>query len=256
MWGGGEGARSYTSGSRQGVGLQMKILPAALFVLAYAGTSVASTPAVVRAAPFPPFQETVQEEVAVSGTVVVGVALSGAHSGDAVLSGLRVPRVDDEVCVLVRSRDGVYFARNGFGLADADRAQPARRMQFNLDASKQKALLRQVGDGDLAVAVHPGSCESRPATWLLASPDGAAVDAAVEILVNSFDATDVFMVDAAGQETDCQPYLEGRRSIYDYRCRIDGGSLQRPVHRVEVRRELYGRPLPTVTLDILVEPAP
>lgn len=234
----------------------MGFLGVAVWMLVHAGTTAASDRGVLRAAPFPPFQETVQEEVAVSGTVVVGVALSGAHSGDAVLAGLRVPRVDDEFCVLVRSRDGVYFARNGFGLTDSDRVQPARRVQFNLDASRQKALLRQVADGDLAVAVHPGSCESRPATWLLASPDGGAVDAAVEILVNSFDATDVFMVDAAGQETDCQPYLEGRRSVYDYRCRIDGSSLQRPVHRVEVRRELYGRPLPTVTLDILVEPAP
>ena len=61
-----------------------------------------------------PFQESVQEEVKVSGTVIVGIASTGVLAGAVLMSGFIVPGESPSVCLTVRSRDGVYFSRNEF----------------------------------------------------------------------------------------------------------------------------------------------
>ena len=79
-------------------------LPLALAVAMWTGAPAhAASP--LRAELDGPFHEAVQEEVAVSGSVVVGVAAASALSGAATLAGLVIPAATEAICLTVLSRD-------------------------------------------------------------------------------------------------------------------------------------------------------
>jgi hypothetical protein len=197
------------------------------------------------------FHEAVQEEVAVSGSVVVGVAAASALSGEAALAGLMVPASADAICLTLLSRDGVYFSRNSYDV----RAGAGGMVVLPYDDfTRERDRIRRYAAGDLAVRAMPGGCDDSPAIYLVPT-SGNPADT-VDVLVNAFGANDVYFRGPDGAETDCEEFTEGRRTSYDYRCRIPLGQLGAGRKQVVIERERYGRPLGAVTIELQLGAGP
>ena len=205
----------------------------------------------MRASPLPPFTESVQEEVSVSGSVIVGVTRTSTQNGAQLLSGVQVPFVTDTFCVTARSRDGIYFAKNTFNANRQAGVPTPAWIEFSFAASRQKDRLLKMRAGDLAVSAQSGSCENASNEYLLMRQDQMMDSDGIEVFVNSFDATDVFVVDPDGAEHACTEVLEDRRSVFDYRCHVPASVDGRSSLLLEVHRERYGRSLPTVGVRLL-----
>lgn len=218
------------------------VLLACTFTVA-AGQAHASPPP--RATLNGSFHEAVQEEVAVSGSVVVGVAAASALSGEAALAGLMVPASADAICLTLLSRDGVYYSRNSYDV----RAGAGGMVVLPYDDfTRERERIRLYPDGDLAVRAMPGGCDESPAVYLV--PTSGNPGDTVDVLVNAFGANDVYYRSPDGVETDCEEFTEGRRTSYDYRCRIPLGLLGAGRKQVTIERERYGRPLGAVTVEL------
>lgn len=191
------------------------------------------------------FHEAVQEEVAVSGSVVVGVAAASALSGAAALAGLVVPASADAVCLTLLSRDGVYYSRNSYDVSAGAGGMVVLPYE---DFTRQRELISRYPAGDLAVRAMPGSCEESPAVYLV--PVSVDPAASVDVLVNAFGANDVWFRGPDGAEHDCEEFTEGRRTSYDYRCSIPLGLLGAGRKQVVIERERYGRPLGAVAIEL------
>jgi hypothetical protein len=232
------GARSHAAG--QGAAARAAI---ALLLCFTAGQAAAAPPP--RATLNGSFHEAVQEEVAVSGSVVVGVAAAGALSGEAALAGLLVPAAADAVCLTLLSRDGVYYSRNSYDV----RAGAGGMVVLPYDDyTRERERIRLYAAGDLAVRAMPGSCEESPAVYLV--PTSADPAATVDVLVNAFGANDVYFRGPDGVDHDCEEFTEGRRTSYDYRCSVPLGMLGAGRKQVVIERERYGRPLGAVTIEL------
>jgi hypothetical protein len=195
-----------------------------------------------------PFHEAVQEEVAVSGSVVVGVAAAGALSGAATLAGLVIPAAESRVCLTVLSRDGVYFARNTFRVPPQAEGGDSVFIVLPFDGTRQRDRLAGYPAGDLAVRATPGSCDEASTTYLVAT--GGADSATIDVVINAFGANDVYYRTADGTEGDCAEFTEGRRTSYDYLCKVPRAALGDGRQQLVIERERYGRPLGEVTIEL------
>jgi len=197
------------------------------------------------------FHETVQEEVGVSGSVVVGVATANALSGAAALAGFVVPVSSSQVCLTVVSRDGVYSSRNTYLMPPLEKGGAELWAVLPFEGTQRRELINSYVEGDLAVRATPGNCSSQKSDYLVVRRDGQ-VDS-VSILVNAFGANDVFFRTEEGKEENCQEFTEGRRTSYDFVCRVPvtGASHQ----QVAIERERYGRSLTTAHLNLVLSGA-
>lgn len=198
------------------------------------------------------FFETEQVDVAVSGSVVVGVtstAVQGGRSAGSLL--VRHAGDDPQVCLTMLSRDGVYYSRNTFRLPEAGAGQ-AVRLPYR---SNLRDRLGNYDATDLAMRASAGSCEHSTNLYYVLDTTGGQPPAAIRVFVNSFGATDVFYRSEAQRlEGACTSITEGRRTSFDHWCDIPwpkGGA-----ERVEVgiERERYGREMPAVTLTLVLLP--
>ncbi|MEQ8484387.1 MAG: hypothetical protein RIB46_08480 [Pseudomonadales bacterium] len=230
-------------------------LGSALLLLGMAGWAPwAAAQTTVRAELAGTFHETVQEEVSVSGSVVVGVAAGSALSGPAALSGLIIPTTAERICLTVLSRDGVYFSRNTFLVPAERRADDAAFVLLPYEGTKRRELVLGFGPGELAVRATPGDCEAAGSTYLVAA-DREDFDS-VQVLINAFGATAVYFRTADGMEADCEEFVEGRRTSYDYRCEIPVAALGKGRQVVFIDRERYGRPLGEVEIELQLSSEP
>jgi len=195
-----------------------------------------------------PFHESVQEDVAVSGAIVVGVAAPAALSGPATLGGLMVPMVGEQICMTVLSRDGVYYSRNDYRVPGASDAVASSFVLVPYEGTQQRELIGSYGEGELAIRVTPGSCAQDPGKFLV--PSRASEYQAVDLLINAFGANAVYFRTADGTEADCVEFTQGRRTSYDYRCSIPVTALDTDSRVVIVERERYGRPLGEVEVEL------
>lgn len=102
------------------------------------------------------FFETEQVDVAVSGSVVVGVTSTSVQGGKSVGSLLLLHAAGDpQVCLTMLSRDGVYYSRNTFRLPDAGAGQ-AVRLPYRTNLRDR---LGNYEAADLAIRANAGSCE-------------------------------------------------------------------------------------------------
>jgi hypothetical protein len=202
------------------------------------------------------FHEAVQEEVSVSGSVVVGVAAAGALSGPATLSGLIIPSSSPLICLTVLSQDGVYFARNTYQVPEQAQSDAAAFVLLPFEGTKRRDLISSFGPGEMSVRATPGDCAVASDTYLVASD--ATAFATVDILINAFGATDVYYRTGDDSEGECAEFVEGRRTSYDYRCQIpvSAMTMTRGRHSVFIERERYGRLLGEVEIELDFGPEP
>ncbi|MCB1684157.1 MAG: hypothetical protein KDI31_06720 [Pseudomonadales bacterium] len=195
-----------------------------------------------------PFHEVVQEEVSVSGTVVVGVAAAGALSGPATLAGLIMPTSAGQICLTVLSRDGVYYSRNSYNVPEGSPTEGDILVQLPFEGTRRRELLAGYAEGELAVLATPCACDAATTTYLVAG--GPTEVKAVDILINSFGANTVYYRTAEGFEADCTEFTEGRRTSFDYRCEIPAAALGSGRQALTIERERYGRPLGQVAIEL------
>tara|TARA_R110002074_G_C12543322_1_gene665890 strand:+ start:381 stop:1106 length:726 start_codon:yes stop_codon:yes gene_type:complete len=196
------------------------------------------------------FFESVQKDVSVSGTVIVGIAAAGAQSGPATLAGLVLQTTARMICLTTQSRDGVYYSRNSYSVPLQTDA--ATLIQLPYKETKQPDLILGYEQGDLAVQTTPGSCEQGSNTYLIAARD-QNFDS-VELLINGFGATAVFYRTLDGVGASCTEFLAGRRTSYDYQCSVPVSQLDQGRQVILIERERYGRPLGSVEVEVQLGP--
>jgi hypothetical protein len=205
--------------------------------------------------------ETHDPEVKVSGNVIVGVMVSGTRQG--LLKGqlgIQSPNAGDmAVCLKVTSRDGAYMSENTYR-AKVPESNPDPvylPYQSNLSAIVERYAREQ---GDLAMTATDGNCEqTTTAKYFLPAPldsKGESMESGdLLIFINGFDATDVYYrIIGSDTEapTDCDYIEEGKHTAYNFSCTIelDGSQSSGPM-KVEISREVYGRELDPVTINLL-----
>ena len=194
-----------------------------------------------------PFLESYQPEVSVSGNVIVGVmALSAASAmldnKVAILSAANA--ADNRICLRVASRDGIYTSRNIYALP-ADAKGPVL-LPYQ---SKLKDVVGAYGTDEIALAATSGDCDSGSSEFFLLAAGDSAEPSEVAIYLNSFGATDVFY--ALGEEiAECEYISEGRRTTYDYICRLAEVGAGESVP-VTIIRERFGREQPSIEITIV-----
>lgn len=198
------------------------------------------------------FFETEQVDVAVSGSVVVGVTSTAVQGGKSVDNLVLLHAAGDpQVCLTMLSRDGVYYSRNTFRLPDAGAGQ-AVRLPYR---SSLRDRLGNYEATDLAMRASAGNCERSTNLYYVLGTASGPAPGAIRVFVNSFGATDVFYrSEVQGLDGVCTPIAEGRRTSFDHWCDIPwpGNGAKRV--DIGIERERYGREMPAVTLTLVLLP--
>ncbi|MFT3759990.1 hypothetical protein [Thauera sp.] len=231
-----------------------------LRVLVLALLSAAAAPAdaddLPVARPAGPFFETEHVDVAVSGSVIVGVASSNALGGHAVQQLRLSPwpaMAGNQLCLTVLSRDGVYYSHNTYDVPALERARP---VQLRYDTALQ-ARLNKYADDELAMRARPGACETSGNEYYVLDAGAGKRPETIHIFVNSFGATDVFWHDK-GTDThgNCDAIDVGRRTSFDHQCEIRWPASTRERLDLRIERERYGREMPAADLTLFLSPQP
>lgn len=199
-----------------------------------------------------PFLESYQPEVSVSGNVIVGVMAVSAAAAileNQVAIQSTPDAADSRICLRVASRDGIYTSRNIYALPGGAKGPVLLPYQ-----SKLKDVVKSYGTDEIALAATSGDCESGSSDFYLLSAGNSEDALDVVIYLNSFGATDVFyQLDADVNDNECEYISEGRRTTYDYICRLGliGAGKSVPV---TIIRERFGREQPSI--DITINGAP
>jgi hypothetical protein len=209
----------------------------------------------VRATLLGELSERYQPEVAVSGSVIVGVMGAAAVTdlaGDRLTVRAPADLENRRVCLRVTSRDGVYSSENRYEL-------PATGLPGDVAlpyASQHEKVIRSFSGTEVAMTASAGECDDAEAGYLVVGAPKSTGD--VTIFVNSFEATDVYWsIDSPKTEgegtdeaNDCQEITEGRRTTFDFHCRVPRPADLDPF-TVRIERERFGRPQPEVAVRIL-----
>lgn len=203
----------------------------------------------------PPFFETAQNDVSVSGSVIVGITSTNARGGETVqslqLTHIPSPK-DDLVCLSMISRDGVYYSRNTFRLPKNSEGSTVQIPYKTAQLSRLGGYGRQ----DLAILASAGKCEERSTNgYFVLDAPAAKPPESIRVFINSFGATDVFYrMGGSGQPSQCSQIAEGRRTSFDYWCDIPWPQSGAEQLSLKIQRERYGRGMPAVELTLFLVP--
>lgn len=199
-----------------------------------------------------PLRESVQSEVSVSGNVIVGVmtlAAAGAITENqlVVQSEANIKKKPSKVCLRIASRDGIYTSRNDYEVPIGE----SRRIHLPYESKHRKQVEPNVSDDNIALAATPGDCDSGSSKFLLVSGQELTGRSDAVIYLNSFGATDVFYkLNKNAPDVPCEYVTEGRRTTFDYICRL--GSIAAGVAvPVTIIRERFGREQPPIKITIV-----
>ncbi len=197
-----------------------------------------------------PLRESVQTEVSVSGNVIVGVmtlAAAGAIIEDQIVIQSVADPTDKQklVCLRIASRDGIYTSRNAYSLEEGE----SRPVHLPYVSNHPEQVELNVTDDRIALAATPGDCDSGSSEFFLVSRQELTEPSEVVIYLNSFGATDV-SYSLEKREKPCEYVTEGRRTTYDYICRLGSVAAGKSV-LVKIIRERFGRPQPPITITIV-----
>lgn len=198
------------------------------------------------------FRESVQAEVAVSGSVLVG-----AHSTD-IASGRDVGRIkipsfagnSSEVCLSVVTRDGVYMARNTYVLPNDESQAP---VALPYKHSKSLQLLSNYSQDQVAISVLEGDCDAPERRIILPAQSPGATDS-ILLMVNGLGATDVFVrFGSSIDESTCKPLIDDKSVVFDFLCEIALPDAKASGHHeLLIGRERFGRELPEAKMLLYV----
>lgn len=234
----------------------MRFVP--LIVLLLSTPVAAADPPVSATLITNPLRESVQTEVSVSGNVIVGVmtlAAAGAITSDQlVIQSEANPQSEENpeeshVCLRIASRDGVYTSRNAYKLPNGE----SRAVHLPYVSKHPEQVEPNVTDDKIALTATPGDCDSGGSKFFLLSAGDQNGPSEAVIYLNSFGATDVYYEIAGGGREPCEYVTEGRRTTYDYICRLGSIAAGMSVD-VDIFRERFGREQPSIEIDIVGAP--
>lgn len=157
-----------------------------------------------------PLRESVQSEVSVSGNLIVGVmtlAAAGAIAENQIVVQSLPDSEENQVCLRVASRDGVYTSRNAYSLP----AGEGRPIHLPHESKHGEQVKPYITGDKIALAATAGDCDSGSSGYFLVSRQEPTEPSGVVIYLNSFGATDVsFELDV--EIKPCEYVSEGRRT--------------------------------------------
>lgn len=199
------------------------------------------------------------QEVKVSGNIIVGVMISSAYQGllnDQI--GIRALKSGEKsVCLKVTSRDGAYLSANNYSV---NLASPGI-INLPYHSHYRDVVEDYSGQQDaIAITARADNCQSASTApyYLPAVLNKKQAELEwdnLSIYVNGFEATDVFyrIVEAPDNtDHDCEYIEQGRHTAYNFSCNIANKELPEsgPL-TIEIAREVYGRELPSTTIHLL-----
>jgi hypothetical protein len=197
-----------------------------------------------------PFDENYEPEVSVSGNVVVGImtpAAALAILSDQIVIIASEEADDQQLCLKVSSRDGIYTSRNVYAVPH----EAAGNIRLPYHSTHEKDV-KKYGAHELALSAKVGDCDSGGMDYYLL--DSAAADEATPAVmyINSFGATDVF-IKVNNVEKTCKYITEGRRTTFDFICPLNIAAGDGAVP-ITINRERYGREQPSILLRVIGGP--
>jgi len=196
-----------------------------------------------------PLRESVQTEVSVSGNVIVGVmtlAAAGAITENQIVVQSVADSAEDQACLRVASRDGIYTSRNIYSLPQGE----SRPIHLPYVSNHKEQVKPYVNDDRIALAATPGDCESGGSKFFLVSRQEPTEPSEAVIFLNSFGATDVFYKLDSEKLKACEYVTKGRRTTYDYICQL-GFVTAGEEREVTISRERFGREQPPIKITIV-----
>ncbi|MCP4300057.1 MAG: hypothetical protein GY783_05700 [Gammaproteobacteria bacterium] len=198
-----------------------------------------------------PFFENVDPEVSVSGNVVVGIMTEAAMLAikkDQIAINAGADSGGQHLCLKGASRDGIYTSSNVYKLPDD--AAGNVHLPYNKHSTEQK-VVRSFLEHEIAFSATAGECDSgKTVYYLLGNAAANEVESALMYL-NSFGATDVLVeIDDKPAKT-CEYISEGRRTTFDFICRLGALHFGNGAVKVKIIRERFGREQPSISLQLI-----
>lgn len=169
--------------------------------------------------------ESYHEAARISGTIVAGVQSLGTDGpGPRASLSAYVPDDWETMCLRLVSRDGRYTGEQQFSVAP-ERDGGWERIAFN--SSFEDELL-DYADSEMAVLLGAGTCLAGDGRFTLTGWDRAGTPGgAIAILVNSFRADEVYMINKNNQrDFDCARIEGASRTAFDAICTLPSAELE------------------------------
>ncbi|MBK0328406.1 hypothetical protein I5535_14040 [Rhodobacteraceae bacterium F11138] len=172
----------------------------------------------------------------ISGAVLVGVQRGGGQIERFDLSARLPDGFRDQVCLKLVSANGRYSVRESYLYDNPDDTGPSPGEPVGFQYSTKHAdYLKAQGAHGVAALVTSGACDSDHGTPTVAIWDDRT-DAAIELLINSFDADKVFAyVGDSSDSIACDRVRAESLSAYDTVCEIEKEDLLGRV-KIEIYR--------------------
>ncbi|KAA0911504.1 hypothetical protein [Pusillimonas sp. ANT_WB101] len=234
-----------------GPSMRWHVLARVLLAVASAASSVAIAAPPKMATLKGVFNETISQDVVVSGAVIVGVSDNSVIDGKALGSLAIISEANSaasEVCLSVLTRDGVYMASNQYVFPPD--TQPGDIVLLPYKKSLQLPFLAKYANLEVAVQAANGSCDAPTGNTYVVHRSDSAEQHQLRLYINSFNATDVYASFSDQNAVDCVP-VEGRRTSFDYVCNVDVPAALKGAAEVTIEREIYGRELPKASVTVL-----
>jgi hypothetical protein len=218
-----------------------KSLLRSLFFQVVLAACLLGSPAVAQEAftamPVAPFSEQLRTEAPVSGRALLGaIVLAPATPGNADVF-IRAPQrlAGQALCLTIVSRDGRYYARNGFVVPEITSVSTVR---LPVQTAHPKVFSGALGS-EVTSLIEEGACGANSRNILPVSARAIAPEAPVVLSINSGRATARILAGTAGNERSfpCLPIETGRRTTYDAICTLDA-SVSRTSGAVPLQIEL------------------
>lgn len=172
------------------------------------------------------FNESYDNAVPVSGSVIVGVQL-GESDGNVLVKDTQIVFSNPvDVCVRVVTRDGRFSANNIYRvttpLADA---KSVRLSPITLNYAQVLSNYKKDDTAISAFAARDGSCQPSEAAYLpqLVNPQQPGKN--LTILINSANRHCLLLLKNKQTQFRCQPISQGSKIAYDKKCQVAVESL-------------------------------
>lgn len=199
------------------------------------------------------FNETITENVPVSGRVLMGIALFSSSSLD---FSFRVPQKakGNNLCFRVVSQDGTYVSENEYIINNV----PDSGFSSAVYPSAYSDKLVALGASELSLLATPGACASNVSGkyYLSARGDTNAPDQQATLFVSS-GQSDVYLripTQQGKKETfNCSKIEQGATTAYDTLCSVSISKLTKGINQLSLLRRKSGRFLPPFSFDVILE---
>jgi len=186
--------------------------------------------------------EVYNEEVNVNGSLVVGVSsttMLDLIKSDNFTFPLKQNKETD-FCVQIKSIDGAYTLENLYKASAAIDTSVRLPIQLNKYPNNRKSYTEGLG-----ITLKATGCLESNNSFIVRSTESEKV----KILINGFDATDVYIsINGNKSYIDCSNIEDAETIAFNYSCDFKPKNFGKYI--VAINRELYGTELPKHEIEV------